>query len=111
MSVCKTCGLEFHRKGSPGATECGSCRVSRRRWKQKLRYVEMLGGKCNRCGYDEHPAALQFHHIDPTTKSFAINGNKLLLNEQRVLDELNKCELLCANCHAKEHCMMERFVV
>lgn len=59
---------------------------------------------CSRCGFN-HPAALQFHHIDPKTKSFTIS-KQLIANrssKERILQEIEKCIVLCANCHFLEH--------
>ena len=62
------------------------------------------GLKCVRCG-ESHPATLTFHHKNPSTKSFAIGDSTLALKVsfKRLLAEIDKCEVLCANCHAKEH--------
>jgi hypothetical protein len=72
--------------------------------KRKLELVEMFGGKCNKCGYDKNLSALHFHHIDSTQKSFKL-GLRILSNKKMsdILDEVKKCELLCANCHAEKH--------
>lgn len=60
--------------------------------------------KCNRCGFS-HPAALDFHHKDKDQKLFNISkqyhGNPKLKDE--ILNEISKCEVLCANCHRIEH--------
>lgn len=65
--------------------------------------VELKGGKCQICGYNKCLSALEFHHIDPTKKDFAIGQNmKSLLNDS-FKEELNKCILLCSNCHREEH--------
>jgi hypothetical protein len=57
--------------------------------------------KCERCGFN-HPAALDFHHKDPTQKSFGISANKHI-GEEKILKEIEKCEVLCSNCHRIEH--------
>lgn len=76
--------------------------VSLARKRLKVRAVEYMGGQCARCGYDSHPAALDFHHRDPSEKDFKIsNGNTIAWDKVKV--ELDKCELLCANCHRIEH--------
>ncbi len=73
--------------------------VSRRKWITD--YKKTL--KCFRCG-ENHPATLIFHHKNSSEKSFEI-GNALCLGVslKRILLEIEKCEVLCANCHAKEH--------
>ncbi len=53
---------------------------------------------CVRCGYKEHPAALDFHHVAPETKSFTI-CTRLGSERGNLLAEMEKCEVLCANCH------------
>jgi hypothetical protein len=73
------------------------------RWrKRKEMAVDYKGGKCVRCGYDKHPAALQFHHTNPEEKS--ANWGKLKSKSwKKITEEIDKCILLCANCHAIEH--------
>jgi len=71
---------------------------------RKLKFVEMLGGCCNKCGYNKNLAALEFNHLDPSNKSFSLDCRKLSnTNEKDLLEELKKCELLCANCHREHH--------
>ena len=57
--------------------------------------------ECKRCGENPHYAAMHFHHIDPSTKVATVNT---LINDNvsidRVLTEIEKCDPLCANCHA-----------
>lgn len=73
----------------------------------KERAVELMGGCCQKCGYKRSLAALEFHHVRPQDKSFNISAvgwicageddpSKMWL---RVQKELEKCVLLCANCH------------
>ncbi len=79
-----------------------------KRKKQKLRirnwfmnYKNTLS--CVDCGID-HLAVLQFHHRDRAEKSFTIadvvrNASSLRL----IIEEINKCDVVCVNCHAKRH--------
>lgn len=58
---------------------------------------------CTSCG-ENHPATLELHHIDPKTKVAAVssmvyNGHSMT----EVLQEYDKCTVLCGNCHSKEH--------
>lgn len=57
-----------------------------------------LKSGCVDCGFNSHPEALQFDHRDPKEKSFAIAKN-LTSSWQRLLDEIAKCDVRCANCH------------
>lgn len=69
---------------------------------RKKEFIKEKGGKCERCGYNKNYSALHFHHILP--KSFNLDsrniGNRSLISLRK---ELEKCILLCANCHAEEH--------
>jgi 5-methylcytosine-specific restriction endonuclease McrA len=76
--------------------------VARRRKVVKQKAVELLGGKCSRCGYSKCLRALQFHHVDPATKLFGIAEKGVTRAWYKVVEELKKCVLLCANCHAEE---------
>lgn len=93
---CRVCGKVgfLHR--------CQSCHTRVRRLRTKLRAIQLLGGKCNRCGYNGHPAAFEFHHREGHEKAFTIGmvANK---SWDVVVKELEKCELLCSNCHRAEH--------
>jgi hypothetical protein len=66
----------------------------------KRRLVQEAGGGCQLCGYDEHLAALQFHHLDPSRKSFGLSMRGFTRSFERMRAEAEKCLLLCANCHA-----------
>jgi hypothetical protein len=58
---------------------------------------------CRRCGED-HPGCLQFHHRDPREKEMSVaNAIRREWSRARILREIAKCEVLCANCHAKHH--------
>jgi hypothetical protein len=66
----------------------------------RRRAVDYKGSKCQRCGYDRCVAALVFHHL--SGKIFRINdGNGRSWEMIKV--ELDKCELVCMNCHAEVH--------
>jgi hypothetical protein len=84
---------------------CKKCcnRYSADRWKKrKLKAIEYKGGKCISCGYNKYPDVLEFHHRDPSEKEF--EWNKLRKrNWESVLKELDKCDMLCANCHRERH--------
>ena len=71
------------------------------RQKRKAVYAEIMGGSCNRCNYSDCLAALDFHHIDETNKSFSISQVWKPFNE--VIQELEKCILLCCRCHRELH--------
>lgn len=80
-----------------------SYHVDARRKKLKEMAVEHKGGKCELCGYDRCIQALTFHHIDPTQKDFTISASGHTRSWNKLRRELNKCIMLCANCHAEVH--------
>lgn len=69
----------------------------------KRRAVEYKGGKCCRCGYNRCLAALEFHHKDPTQKDPEIRFGSSRSSWEEIVKELDKCILLCSNCHREEH--------
>ncbi len=84
--------------------------VSEQRRKLKLKSIEYKGGSCINCGYDKCPAAMVFHHLDPEKKDFAIAGNGISRSFEKIKLELDKCVLLCANCHAETHFQEEMII-
>jgi hypothetical protein len=66
-------------------------------WKQarRARLIEMLGGRCVRCGATENP---EFDRIDPSTKVLAISAALSRAWDALVAEAL-KCQLLCKPCH------------
>ena len=81
--------------------EANKASVIKRRRQNKLLLVEYKGGKCERCGYNKCISALEFHHLDPSTKEFGLTGNTNGIERQK--KEADKCILLCANCHRELH--------
>ena len=73
--------------------------VLRRRQKEKA--VAYKGGSCEKCGYSRSVAALEFHHRLPSGKDFGLA--KTYRNWDVVEAELDKCDMLCANCHREIH--------
>ena len=87
-----------------GRARCRRCRmdaVTEWRRRKKSRLVAEAGGRCVLCGYSRCVAALQFHHLDPESKSFALSMRGGTRSMERCREEAAKCVLLCANCHAE----------
>ena len=82
---------------------CEVERITETRRRLKRRLLEEFGGCCMCCGYDRCPEALHFHHRDPATKEFAITGTGNTRAWAKLVAEAEKCDLLCANCHAEAH--------
>lgn len=103
--VCKIHGLFEFKERLDGSSRCRQClidAVSRRRRKLKLLAVDYKGGKCSVCGYKKCVDALEFHHLDPSKKDFGI-GSGITKAWSKIKKELDKCELLCSNCHKELH--------
>ncbi len=73
------------------------------RKKLKLNALEYKGGKCEKCGYSKCSRALEFHHLDPSEKDFGISNKGHTRPWETIRSELDKCLLLCSNCHAEIH--------
>lgn len=67
--------------------------------------IKIKGGKCSICGYNKNITSLCFHHLDPKNKDFSIQFRGLYSIEyfKKVLIELEKCILVCHNCHNELH--------
>jgi len=77
--------------------------VDRRRKKIRQLALEYKGGKCSICGYNKCFKALEFHHLESDQKDFGISAKGYTRSWKAIKEELNKCILLCANCHREVH--------
>jgi hypothetical protein len=102
--ICQSCGRKYFydRKKGHKTTECNSCATNKKRFYLKPKMIEYKGGKCKNCGYNKCIQALDFHHRDPQEKDFNLGG-KHCYSWKRLKKELDKCDLLCSNCHREEH--------
>lgn len=69
-------------------------------WREVQQYKAAHG--CSSCGYNKHPVALQFHHHNGIKKA---NVSDLIRSDyglSTIWNEIHKCIILCANCHAIE---------
>lgn len=102
--LCDTCGetdpSNFTNKMKSTCKKCHSKDIGRRLIEAREAAIEYKGGKCEHCGYDKYRGALEFHHKDPSQKDpKGLKAYKL----SRLFAEVDKCVLLCANCHREEH--------
>ena len=84
---------------------CGKCHnqdVKARGHSKRLKALDYLGGECKACGFDKYKTALDIHHLDPNQKddNFASMRG---WSWERIQIELDKCILLCRNCHSAVH--------
>lgn|SRR3989338_5693498 len=77
-------------------------RKMQRRWRIKQNMVGLMGSECRLCGYKKCISALEFHHKNKE-KDFNIADLIKNSSEQNVLKEVQRCILVCANCHRELH--------
>jgi 5-methylcytosine-specific restriction endonuclease McrA len=77
--------------------------VDKRRKKIREMAVEYKGGKCFLCGYKKCIQALEFHHLDKSQKDFGLSADGITRSWIKTKHELDKCVMLCANCHREVH--------
>jgi 5-methylcytosine-specific restriction endonuclease McrA len=77
--------------------------VTARRKRLKAMAIEYKGGKCIFCGYGKCNDALDFHHINSREKEFGLSVRGLTRSWKKISKELDKCILVCANCHRELH--------
>lgn len=83
--------------------ECDRKRSAGRSRELKRKAVEYKGGKCEFCGYKRYQGALDFHHEDPKKKDFQFSRRVSVAFTEAIRKELDKCLLVCKNCHAEIH--------
>ena len=119
MLQCKDCGVEltvdntYKRSGRKAnfpvgyyrrCKKCYNEQRQRRTNRNRDDIISRMGGKCCRCGYNKCQAALELHHTDPTQKDPDTTRHlRHITDPARLQSELEKCILLCANCHREEH--------
>ena len=96
----------YYKSGSKGHWKCLKCQTEatqKRRDKVKVLAVAYKGGKCQCCGYNNYIGALEFHHINPEEKDFGVGSKGYTRSWEAVKKELDKCVLVCSNCHKEIH--------
>lgn len=83
--------------------KCRSAAVQRKRYNLKHELILYKGGKCEICGYNKCDAALEFHHKNPDEKEFGIAYKGYTRSLEECKKEVDKCILVCANCHREIH--------
>jgi formate-dependent nitrite reductase cytochrome c552 subunit len=105
IHTCKTHGeVKHYLRKDTGTLRCSLCwmeYLTRIRIQAKQELVNELGGSCSRCGYNQCAWAMHFHHRDPSTKEGSVS--RMIANKQltKAKKEIEKCDLLCSNCHAE----------
>jgi len=110
IKKCPSCGIEkkldeFNRSKERIFSWCKKCLYKNQseRWIQrKIDAIQLMGGKCCKCGYCKNYTALEFHHINPKEKDYNWTKTRQLAWKD-IIVELKKCVLVCANCHRETH--------
>lgn len=72
--------------------------------KQRWEYIiQIKGGGCQRCGVSYHYSVYDLHHREPDKKEFSIGSDICNISMEALLEEVEKCDLLCSNCHRLTH--------
>jgi translation initiation factor IF-2 len=110
-NICECCGREFPKKQSKRRKRCDTCNTAIRRIRLKRKCVEYKSGKCVKCGrISENDAIFDFHHLDPNKKEFNLTTASVAkMPWDEVKKELDKCVLICSNCHRLEHSQYEKY--
>lgn len=95
--------LSNNRKLSCYCKICLNKQTIDRQRKFKKDCIDYKGGKCIICQYNKYIGALEFHHLNPNKKDFNIANQRLTKFDNRIKKELDKCVLVCSNCHREIH--------
>jgi len=112
--TCRKCETEKHlryfykcdEKRDKASSVCKSCHgemIKGRLKGYKRLCLDYKGSKCSICGYNRCVEALEFHHRDNIEKEFSISNARFKKFDDRTKKELDKCDVLCANCHREVH--------
>lgn len=115
--VCKTCGklkpiYEFRKDSNCSDGYRNVCKKCKNKYERKRlnskrkECIEYKGGKCAICGIEyttQNDYIFVFHHVNPADKCFDIGDSTYNLNDDKIIDELGKCILVCGNCHLYCH--------
>lgn len=102
-NACKDCWKEIRKISYEKDKSVTRKRNRRNKNKNQKWYNEYKSNlRCNRCP-ETHISCLEFHHNDPTEKEFNVSTLIGTYSIEKIREEIEKCEVLCANCHRKHH--------
>jgi len=107
--ICEDCGRKYEYDRSKGhrKTICNSCVARKQRKKRKVELIDYAGGECKECGYSNCHGVLTFHHEKPNDKEFGVGKGISTKSMEDLKAEVDKCKLLCRNCHHELECREE----
>lgn len=104
---CKIHGLtDFRLSADKPQGRCKKCSVvavTKRRRALKTQAVQHMGGKCFHCNGIFPNCVYEFHHTEPEHKDFGLGAKGVTWGWDKIKTELEKCIMLCSNCHRIEH--------
>lgn len=109
---CPKCGqvkplIEFYKgSGKKSGSWCRACmaaQIVEKLRECKKQAVTYKGGRCQICGFNDYFGALEFHHLNPEEKDSGISRMTRRAMTEKMIKELDKCILLCSNCHRMVH--------
>lgn len=105
IKYCETHGYTEFIKRKDGRFRCKKCAIDavKRRKKTKELLIMYKGGECQICHYKRYKGALEFHHLNPQEKDFAISKDGYCRSIEENKREVQKCILVCSNCHKEIH--------
>lgn len=98
---CKHCFVEAKKKNITKEQKNSYAKSSHHR--RKALGIAYLGGVCSVCGIKDDPCIYDFHHKDPAQKEYTITQRIRWKSFDKIKRELDKCILVCSNCHRKLH--------
>ena len=99
---CKSLAITARRRTDEEIRVANVKAVIEWRRRVKAKAVSYKGGSCQVCGYDVCHRSMEFHHLDPSKKDFGISSGDTRAWD-KVVVELDKCILVCSNCHGEIH--------
>lgn len=97
---CQQCGKELPEEWNK--PKCGVCYVNNHRKNKRQWAIDHKGGCCCLCGYNKTNRSLCFHHLNEDEKEIRLSSDHTV-SWERLKKELDKCILVCANCHGEIH--------
>jgi hypothetical protein len=111
MKKCIYCNFDlvddFYPSHPKAHKRCWKTRTYQLKLKIIYDYMMKRGGlRCSKCGYDNHPSSLCFHHRNPDEKDPKWNKQWA---KAKLYKELDKCDILCLNCHQEHHAITSEY--
>lgn len=100
---CQLCDKLMLRKLERKGKLCWSCTNRKSRTNKIDRVKQIVGFQCWFCDYKRCWSAMEFHHLDPSTKLFGLSVREMQFSWEKIFAELQKCVLACACCHREIH--------